>query len=152
MGHSRMYLLGEVLNSVWHVDFLKYYYFKFYVWKKKGTKSSKLGMAEYRETNVEYGKKKQHSPSFSYDKSLLCFWLFFFFTFMPSLEFWEMPALVLVLVSCPSIMNSPWCGPHSPVFSLPAAVVCSLPSWLWRGPVLAVWMRLLYSAISQPGG
>lgn len=79
MGHSRMYLLGEVLNSVWHVDFLKYYYFKFYVWKKKGTKSSKLGMAEYRETNVEYGKKKQHSPSFSYDKSLLCFWLFFFF-------------------------------------------------------------------------
>lgn len=152
MGHSRMYLLGEVLNSVWHVDFLKYYYFKFYVWKKKGTKSSKLGMAEYRETNVEYGKKKNTVLAFLMTKAFYVFGFFFFFTFMPFLEFWEMPALVLVLMACPSIMNSPWCGPHSPVFSLPAAVVCSLPSWLWRGPVLAVWMRLLYSAISQPGG
>ena len=78
MGHSRMYLLGEVLNSVWHVDFLKYYYFKFYVWKKKGTKSSKLGMAEYRETNVEYGKKKPQSWLFLWQKPSM-FLAFFFF-------------------------------------------------------------------------
>lgn len=50
-GHSGMYLPGEVLNLVWHVDFLKYYFLKFYVWRKKGTKASKLEMAEYRETN-----------------------------------------------------------------------------------------------------
>ena len=78
MGHSRMYLLGEVLNSVWHVDFLKYYYFKFYVWKKKGTKSSKLGMAEYRETNVEYGKKNNTVLAFLMTKAFYVFGFFFF--------------------------------------------------------------------------
>lgn len=46
-GRSGMYLPREVLNFVRHVDFLKCYYFKFYTWRKKGTKASKLEMTEY---------------------------------------------------------------------------------------------------------
>lgn len=131
-GHSGMYLPGEVLNFVWHVDFLKYYYLKFYVWRKKGTKASKLEMAEYRQTNGVSEKEL-------FRKSWL-FWsqrsfVVFFCTLVPSLKLPGMPTLALLLLvgaSWKMYLNhgSPGYGPHFPMLSLPAATDCSAFTFL----------------------
>lgn len=94
-GRSGMYLPREVLNFVRHVDFLKYYYFKFCMWRKKGTKVSKLEMAECSKTNGVRKKILQKVLALLTSK-VSCG---FFCTFLPPLKLPEMTALALLLLA-----------------------------------------------------
>lgn len=133
-GHSGRYLPGEVLNFVWHVDFKKYYYLKFYVWGKKSTKALKLEMAEYRETNHVSEKNSSESTRSSYIKDLL--WVFFFFcTLVHPLKLPGMAALALLLLVGASWERSlnncvSGYGPCFPVLSLTVATDCSTFAFL----------------------